>query len=608
MSSLGPKALHLQTLTQAGFPVPAFICFDAEALQTLPISEIASQAHSQLKAASYAVRSAALTEDTGNSSMAGQFHTELEIAPEKLEDAINLVLSDARTKFGDLKQFSIIIQTCLTPEWSGVIFTRHPSGKRQTVIEYANGLGEALVSGTLKPQRQEWFRTEAKPSISEPDLTTALDQSLNIEKLFGHPQDIEWAIQNGVWYVLQSRPITTISKQDALALNYLDAHLPTGEEFLFEQTELSEIAQRPGTLMLDLLKRIYQHDGPIYNVYKSFGLTYQETDFLRVIGNQLFIDRNAELHGLLPSYEYKQKNGIPTPQPVRGEGVITSMKNLWRLNHLKFPKAELKEVELEAENHPLPQTDLATALTEFMRVYELIFTVNFCAQHSKIHTSSTQVEQPFIQLEENLIGNSLDLGDATPFVERGSSSKPDPVTFEWLRESGRKLTVRHIGRLRRLVLAINQDALHCTFDELLTGTADTSTINIRREAYEAGKQFTFHGPLTNIPDAGSGKGRLGISPGCVEGILVDVNGIDSVKDPILYTDLLTPDLAQHFPRIKGLVSNQGGLLSHLAILAREHHIPSIVLGDMTAKPALGASLKIDGSTGEYSLIDIDKNA
>lgn len=64
--------------------------------------------------------------------------------------------------------------------------------------------------------------------------------------------------------------------------------------------------------------------------------------------------------------------------------------------------------------------------------------------------------------------------------------------------------------------------------------------------------------------------NLGVSSGKVIGILVDMHSIESSPRPrILFTEYLSPDLYQYFSQIDGIISKNGGLLSHLSILARE---------------------------------------
>ena len=71
----------------------------------------------------------------------------------------------------------------------------------------------------------------------------------------------------------------------------------------------------------------------------------------------------------------------------------------------------------------------------------------------------------------------------------------------------------------------------------------------------------------------------------------------------LYTEILSPSLTKYFDRIDGIVSENGGLLSHLAIVAREKNIPVIIgfsLSNSVLK--LGDPVQIDGSIGKIKKI------
>ncbi len=68
---------------------------------------------------------------------------------------------------------------------------------------------------------------------------------------------------------------------------------------------------------------------------------------------------------------------------------------------------------------------------------------------------------------------------------------------------------------------------------------------------------------------------------------------------VLVVDTLDPRLAAALPDVAGLVSETGSALSHLAILAREMHVPAVVgVTDARARFPSGTALLVDGSTGE----------
>lgn len=143
-----------------------------------------------------------------------------------------------------------VVQKMVNPEVAGILFTANPitSCKDEIVIESNWGLGESVVSGksmndffmldkagleikTRKISKKTVMitidretgtgRKEYKVPADLMEATTISDEQvlelgrtgLNIENLFGYPQDIEWSYENGKLYILQSRKIRTLKEQ-----------------------------------------------------------------------------------------------------------------------------------------------------------------------------------------------------------------------------------------------------------------------------------------------------------------------------------------------------------------------------------------------------------
>lgn len=204
-----------------------------------------------------AVRSSATGEDSVSYSFAGQFDSFLGVVGE--QDLIMslqhcwMSLFNARSiayaRRNDLGSpplsMAVIVQKLVSATKAGVIFTDHPvaSGLNQMIIEAVFGLGERLVSGRSSPdtyvlskedfstvrkiigreqlatlfdaENEELVEREVDPGLGE---KTVMNQSelkelghlgKKIEKIFGHPQDIEWAMEGNKFYIVQTRPITS---------------------------------------------------------------------------------------------------------------------------------------------------------------------------------------------------------------------------------------------------------------------------------------------------------------------------------------------------------------------------------------------------------------
>ncbi len=203
----------------------------------------------------YAVRSSATAEDLPTASFAGQQDTYLNvIGKEAILQHISqcwaslfterAVIYRMQNGFDHNKvHLSVVIQKMVFPQAAGILFTADPitSNRKVTSVDASFGLGEALVSGLVDAdiyKVQEGKIVEKKISTKklaiyalkeggtqeqqiEPDQqhtqTLSDEQILRLEKTcrkieayFGRPQDIEWCLYEGQFYIVQSRPITTL--------------------------------------------------------------------------------------------------------------------------------------------------------------------------------------------------------------------------------------------------------------------------------------------------------------------------------------------------------------------------------------------------------------
>ncbi|MEL6842127.1 MAG: PEP/pyruvate-binding domain-containing protein, partial [Bacteroidota bacterium] len=159
----GAKALGLGFLQEQGFRVPRFFVLGYTALlqvleESRSLEAIISQWREQYEITTeslWAVRSSAAVEDGKEKSFAGLFNTQINVAPDAIEEAILSVLNAFREvrqlKYetnGDFA-FGIIIQEMLRPDYAGVVFSHNPLNPAEEVamLNLVPGLGEALVSG-----------------------------------------------------------------------------------------------------------------------------------------------------------------------------------------------------------------------------------------------------------------------------------------------------------------------------------------------------------------------------------------------------------------------------------------------------------------------------
>ena len=240
----GAKAACLAVARHADLPVlPGFVVTTAAHEQYLNAGRKVPQhvaaairpawaSVSRDGAISLVVRSSSTIEDAGTSSMAGRFRSVLNVRGwEAFLDALRRVLTSA-DEVGDpteLNPMAVLVQPLLAPPRGGVLFGVDPvSGDSgHVVVEAVAGGPDALVSGRVsaqhyvaslrgrvltvdhRPHRPLAARHNGGRLLSNSDVRALARLAARANRVFGGPQDVEWAFdsENSLW-LLQSRPVT----------------------------------------------------------------------------------------------------------------------------------------------------------------------------------------------------------------------------------------------------------------------------------------------------------------------------------------------------------------------------------------------------------------
>lgn len=210
-----------------------------------------------------AVRSSATAEDLPDASFAGQQETYLNMKGQKpVLEAVQkcwaslyggrAIYYRAKQGFDDRHvDIAVVVQELVHSEKAGVMFSSHPvTGEPLTIIEASWGLGEAVVSGSVSPDKYVYNQRAGRlvdtfiatkiieilpdgehgtkqvevPTdrqemavLSESEVHELAKFALVAEMHYGVPQDLEWAVVGDSFYILQSRPITTIKSSSSPA-------------------------------------------------------------------------------------------------------------------------------------------------------------------------------------------------------------------------------------------------------------------------------------------------------------------------------------------------------------------------------------------------------
>lgn len=244
LEDVGGKAVNLARLIAVGAPVPDGFVLTSAALQhfvaeqeALPPdvdSAVMATWQSDFSDGPVIVRSSAVGEDSEGASFAGQLDSVPDVRTvDQLRAAILRVwssqwsaraLSYQQARGTCLRGMGVIVQRQADAAVSGVLFTVSPTDPSGMLLEYCDGLGEALVSGEVNPGRVTIARQgfqwtlAAVPDEPAPGESLLLNDSqvhtlarlaLDIERAFGAAQDIEWTIdRSGRPWIVQARPIT----------------------------------------------------------------------------------------------------------------------------------------------------------------------------------------------------------------------------------------------------------------------------------------------------------------------------------------------------------------------------------------------------------------
>lgn len=202
-----------------------------------------------------AVRSSATAEDSSAASWAGELESYLNTTEKTLFENVKKCWASLFTPRAivyrnekGLRQtrvsVAVVVQKMVQSEVAGICFTVHPVTRdtNQMIIEACWGLGEYIVGGIVTPdsyvidKRDGTFidiniaeqeimlvrGTNGNDKVDVPadkkeqqkingaQISKLAEICANIEKHYGFPCDIEWGMEKGEFYIVQSRPITTL--------------------------------------------------------------------------------------------------------------------------------------------------------------------------------------------------------------------------------------------------------------------------------------------------------------------------------------------------------------------------------------------------------------
>lgn len=645
---VGAKAAALASALVAGLPaVPGYVLTTTAAAGLESAGAAPPEIATELRAAweelsdfggrPLAVRSSSSMEDTAESSMAGMFVSVIGVGMlDEMLNAVDSVIASGRRLGAPI---AVLIQPLIDASCAGVMFTLDPlTGHRDRfVVAAVDGSPEPLVSGRVDGARYVLKPDGAVIRADDSSLSVPLVRSRrkaltrlgsDAHRAFGVDQDIEWAFdRTGDLWMLQSRPITA----------HGDAAEAQGP--IFGPGSIAETFPQP----LSLLEHDLWAEPMKVGIGEALVVAgaasrrrVAASPIIRSVNGRLAID--LSLVGGLP-----RRSLWMTIDPRPG---LRRLAASWRVGRLR---AALPAIAADVVNHvdeqlgqvpefhSLEDEQLLVMLDRTRRTllsltgHEVLCgllltkgaTTTAAASHALAALSRAReqglpddeivgAEPETLMLIPPRIGarpsfpavissDVMLILDADPLATARESLK---MTIRWVQELGARVAEELGRRLsRRGLLRSGGLVRWLTFAELIALVEDAVVpiaLDDRvSDQIQAPLPTAFRlspSGLVVAEKLAIADGGQGVSSGRVTATVAH-DGVRATGQ-VLVVASLDPRLAGVLPGLGGLVSETGSALSHLAILAREYGIPTVVgVADAVGRFPAGSVIAVDGTSG-----------
>ena len=562
------------------------------------------QFYKKLDAQYVAVRSSATAEDSASAAWAGQLDSFLNTNEETLLTNVQKCWASLFTPRAIFYRFekelhkqkisvAVVVQKMVESECSGIAFSVHPvtEDQNQLIIEAGFGLGEAIVSGSITPDSyviekeprriidinistqtrsliransgigNEWKDIpEPKASsqvLTEKQILELSELILRIENHYDFSCDIEWAFEGGRFYIVQSRPITTLAHK--------------GKDIF--------------TTMVNMQSR--EHSLTYCHVWQIANQT-QTRDWFESVKNILFVNNGAH-----------KKTRVWYCQNELDDIFIntgTRAKNEKGF----FEKVSKEFISLTDELLPYCEgKKKIKSLKEWKWFYKKW--IEWWTPMAIIFVLPESKTAP-----ESIRGKALELRAKT---EKYSDSG-DRLVMEYVH--------MHYPQYTELAEFMTPDEiLH--IDELTDGQINeikdrqngyvffNGTLYARNELNSIAAKYQIRLDEPRIQSSSEIKGSCA-SRGKVTGSAVVIYGkkdlVRVTQNSIIVTEMTSPDYVPYLKKVKAIVTDEGGVNCHAAIVSREMGIPCVI-GTKFATQVLkdGDKVEVDADRGVVRIIN-----
>jgi len=601
-------------------------------------------------------RSSSVVEDTAASSMAGQFDSIIGVSGfDEFVAAVTVVLSSRERAGATDQPIAVLVQPLIVPAFGGVMFGVDPvSGRTDRRIVSAVGGGpEQLVSGEVNGSRYVLDPSTAKvldfaandgPALDRSDLRQLVSLSEMAASVFGGPQDVEWAIaaDKQLW-LLQSRPVTTEIRGVPRGPVYGPG--PVAETFPAPLTELEVDLWVPPL-----------REAVCEAVLLAGAATPAEVDASDVV---ICVDGHVAIDLRLAG-EIKPKRSILrilNPIPA-----FRRLRGAWRVGRLRAALPRLAETLLDRTDADLEAVPALTELTNrqliallhrsqvilrALHAHEILIGTLADTGGNRLTGASValrmlaEARQDGLSDQEILARSPTVLALTAPRVapepelpaetdalpvstacqacsDEGIAREALRLRVRWVQEvSGRaawELGVRlaAAGDLTEPELIRHMSLEHvesvATKRAVLVPKLVSTHEHVFGEPLPAWFQLSDLGKPIRAQCASEVGGGTGAGGGTGSGA-VTYDADDPPMGSVLVTTTLSPGLGPLLSRLQGIVAETGSVLSHLAILAREAGVATVVgYAGATEDLPEGAVVFVDGDAGRVTIQEKERQS
>ncbi|HEX8974466.1 MAG TPA: PEP/pyruvate-binding domain-containing protein [Patescibacteria group bacterium] len=563
----------------------------------------------KLDAELVAVRSSATAEDSSAASWAGELESYLNTTDKTLLENVKKCWASLFTPRAIFYRFekdmhkehvavAVVVQKMVQSEVSGIAFTVHPvtEDHNQMVIEAGYGLGEAIVGGMITPDTYviNKSKVESKKSesiedknisqqemmivrsangneekavesekqelqkISDEQIIELSKICISIENHYGFPCDIEWAYEDDKFYVVQSRPITTLNISIQSESKKILTNIFSREKSLIYFCVWDESDRKGVEFIGEKIKNnlfIIPPKGSKGSVWYE----KEELEFLKGKNIEKFSDDHLlnDLKTLAEKswnflFPYaKQEKAIESPKEF--DKYYSNLVNFWtRLNSIVYEVVENESLNNEIRDY---LRDFREKTEQYTEIMSLVLT-------------DYLEKQPALKD----IAHSITKDEAIKILN-GTASELEISSIR-SRKVGCYMLNGVVGNLVNLKSVLDENNL-----ELERVNSDVNQL-VGTSAF-AGK---------------------------VNGSVKIINGFDDLSKvglgDVLVTQMTNPKYLPAVQKASAIVTDEGGLLCHAAIVARELKKPCII-GTKFATQVLkdGDLVEVDADNGIVRILE-----